>query len=72
MSEGFMQDRWFLGTPADIAGKIVDWQPRLDVDHIIFQPRPPGMSLRQAVGELEVIAKEVIPVVKRSLTSLSA
>jgi alkanesulfonate monooxygenase SsuD/methylene tetrahydromethanopterin reductase-like flavin-dependent oxidoreductase (luciferase family) len=64
MSEEFLQERWFLGTPADIARKIIDWQPRLDVDHIIFQPRPPGMSLRQAVEELEAIAKGVMPPVE--------
>jgi alkanesulfonate monooxygenase SsuD/methylene tetrahydromethanopterin reductase-like flavin-dependent oxidoreductase (luciferase family) len=57
MSEEFMQERWFLGTPQDIAAKIAQWQPRLAVDHIIFQPRPPGMPLRQAIDELEAIAK---------------
>jgi len=66
MSEDFMQERWLLGTPADIAKKIIDWQPRLQVDHIIFQPRPPGMSLRQAVDELEAIATGIIPVVNRA------
>jgi alkanesulfonate monooxygenase SsuD/methylene tetrahydromethanopterin reductase-like flavin-dependent oxidoreductase (luciferase family) len=64
MSEEFMQERWFLGTPADIAKKIVEWQPRLGMDHLIFTPRPPGMPLKQAVDELAAIAKVV--------TSLSA
>ncbi len=60
MSEQFMQERWLLGTPQDIAAKIAKWQPRLDMDQLIFTPRPPGMSLRQAVDELEVIAKSVL------------
>jgi alkanesulfonate monooxygenase SsuD/methylene tetrahydromethanopterin reductase-like flavin-dependent oxidoreductase (luciferase family) len=64
MSEEFMQERWFLGTPADIAKKIAEWQPRLGMDHLIFTPRPPGMPLKQAVDELEMITKVV--------TSLSA
>jgi alkanesulfonate monooxygenase SsuD/methylene tetrahydromethanopterin reductase-like flavin-dependent oxidoreductase (luciferase family) len=72
LSEEFMQERWLLGTPQDIAAKIVAWQPRLDVDHIIFQPRPPGMALSQAVDELEAIAKDVMPAVARMLTSPSA
>jgi alkanesulfonate monooxygenase SsuD/methylene tetrahydromethanopterin reductase-like flavin-dependent oxidoreductase (luciferase family) len=72
LSEAFMQERWLLGTPAEIAAKIVKWQPRLDLDHLIFTPRPPGMSLKQAVGELETIAKEVIPAVTKGLTSPSA
>jgi len=60
MSEEFMQERWFLGTPDEIAKKITAWQARLDVDHIIFQPRPPGMPLRQAVDEIAAIAKALI------------
>ena len=40
-----MQDRWLLGTPQEIAAKIVRWQPRLGMDHLIFTPRPPGMPL---------------------------
>ncbi|UYN95600.1 MAG: LLM class flavin-dependent oxidoreductase [Enhydrobacter sp.] len=64
MSEEFMQERWFLGTPQDIAGKIAEWQPRLNLDHLIFTPRPPGMPLGQAVGELEAIAKGVVRAAK--------
>ncbi len=63
MSEEFLQERWLLGTPAEIAAKIVKWQPRLGMDHLIFTPRPPGMPLRQAVDELEAIAKGVMPAV---------
>ena len=31
------------------------------MDHLIFTPRPPGMPLRQAVDEIEVIARAVMP-----------
>jgi alkanesulfonate monooxygenase SsuD/methylene tetrahydromethanopterin reductase-like flavin-dependent oxidoreductase (luciferase family) len=68
LSEEFMQDRWLLGTPEEIAAKIARWQPRLGMDHLIFTPRPPGMPLKQAVDELELIAKGVM----RALTSPSA
>jgi alkanesulfonate monooxygenase SsuD/methylene tetrahydromethanopterin reductase-like flavin-dependent oxidoreductase (luciferase family) len=69
MSEEFMQERWLLGTPADIAAKIAKWQPRLGMDHLIFTPRPPGMPLRQAIDELEAIAKGVMPAVAKTLSS---
>jgi len=69
LSKEFMQGRWFLGTPADIAEKIIAWQPRLALDHLIFQPRPPGMPLRQAVDELEAIAKGVMTIVRSRLES---
>jgi alkanesulfonate monooxygenase SsuD/methylene tetrahydromethanopterin reductase-like flavin-dependent oxidoreductase (luciferase family) len=64
LSEAFMQGRWLLGTPGDIAAKINAWQPRLALDHLIFQPRPPGMPLRQAVDELEILARETMPLVR--------
>ena len=67
LSEAFMQDRWFLGAPAEIADKIIAWQPRLALDHLIFQPRQPGMTPRQAMDELEAIAKGVISVVRARL-----
>ena len=60
MSEEFLQERWFLGTPEEIAKKIGRWQQRLNVDHMIFTPRPPGMPLKQAVDELALIAKVAI------------
>lgn len=64
MSEEFLQERWLLGTPADIVKKLKEWQPRLKMDQLIFTPRPPGMSLRQAVDELTVIAKNVLPALR--------
>jgi alkanesulfonate monooxygenase SsuD/methylene tetrahydromethanopterin reductase-like flavin-dependent oxidoreductase (luciferase family) len=72
MSEEFMQERWLLGTPGEIAKKIIAWQPRLGVDHLIFTPRPPGMPLRQAVDEIEAIANGVMPALEAAATSPSA
>lgn len=69
LSEAFMQDRWFLGTPAEVAAKMVSWLPRLALDHVIFQARQPGMSLRHAVDSLEAIAKGVIPAVGDGLAA---
>ena len=65
-----MQERWLLGTPDEIAKKIIAWQPRLGVDHLIFTPRPPGMPLRQAVDEIEAIAKGVMPALAAACRSL--
>ncbi|TXL70943.1 LLM class flavin-dependent oxidoreductase [Vineibacter terrae] len=67
MSEAFMQDRWFLGPPDDVAEKIAVWQRRLKLDHLIFQPRLPGMTLRQAVDNLERVARDVMPLVHARL-----
>lgn len=67
LSEAFMQDRWFLGAPGDIAAKLIDWLPRMRLEHFIFQGRQPGQSLRHAVDSLEAIAREVLPTVRAGL-----
>ncbi|CAN5923131.1 hypothetical protein BH11PSE3_BH11PSE3_12710 [soil metagenome] len=67
LSEGFMQDRWFLGTPAEIATRMIEWLPRFGLEHFIFQGRQPGMTLRHAVDSLEALAKGVLPVVREKL-----
>ena len=67
LSEAFMQDRWFLGSPADIAAKMIEWLPRAPLEHFIFQARQPGMTLRHAVDSLEAIATGVLPVVRAKL-----
>lgn len=67
LSEAFMQSRWFLGTPADIAAGLLEWLPRFSLQHFIFQARQPGMSLRHAVDSLEAIARGVLPAVRARL-----
>jgi alkanesulfonate monooxygenase SsuD/methylene tetrahydromethanopterin reductase-like flavin-dependent oxidoreductase (luciferase family) len=42
LSEAFMQDRWFLGTPAEIAAKMIEWLPRYALRHFIFQAASPA------------------------------
>jgi alkanesulfonate monooxygenase SsuD/methylene tetrahydromethanopterin reductase-like flavin-dependent oxidoreductase (luciferase family) len=69
LAEAFMQERWFLGTPKDIAAKIVDWQKRLSLDHFIFSGRQPGQTLRHAVDDLSAFAKQVVPVVRAGLSA---
>lgn len=67
LSEAFMQERWFLGTPEAIAAKIAEWQPRLGLEHLIFHARQPGMPLKDAVANLEAVARQVMPAVKQKL-----
>ena len=67
LSEAFMQERWFLGTPDAIAAKIAQWQPRMKLEHLIFHARQPGMPLKDAVANLEAVAQQVMPKVKERL-----
>ena len=68
LSPAFMHDRWFLGTAAEVASKITAWQRRMRLDHLIFQPKQPGMPLKPAVEAMERVAKQVMPLVRQALT----
>lgn len=61
LSKEFMAARWFVGAPETVAEGIHAWQARLGLRHLIWQPKPPGLSLERAVRNLERMAKEVMP-----------
>ncbi|MEC9345795.1 MAG: LLM class flavin-dependent oxidoreductase [Pseudomonadota bacterium] len=60
LSEGFVSSRWFAGTPDTVRAGIAEWAPKLGLDRLVWQPKPPGMPLRQAIDDLEIMAREVI------------
>ena len=62
MSEDFMQERWLLGTPEDIAAKLVALAaaPRHGPPDL-HAPPARHVAASQAVDEIEAIAKGVIP-----------
>lgn len=61
LSEDFMTQRWFVGAPEEIAAGIREWAPKLGIRHLIWQPKPPGLSLDRAVRNLERMGREVLP-----------
>jgi len=67
LSEPYVRDRWFAGTPEDIADAIAGWQPRLNADRIVFHPLQPGLPLQEAVADLEAVARIVVPRVRAKL-----
>ncbi|MBL8675383.1 MAG: LLM class flavin-dependent oxidoreductase [Rhodospirillales bacterium] len=69
LSEAFMRERWFLGAPDEIAGQIAAWQRRMRLEHLIFHPRQPGMSLREAVDCVAAVAGRVMPRVRTLLSA---
>src|SRR3546814_16378546 len=64
LSEPFMHERWFVGSPDEIAERIVAWQPRLNLDTLLFHARLPDMSLKRGVEEVELFLTEVAPRVR--------
>lgn len=69
MSETYMRDRWFVGTPDDVATSIVEWQRKMNLDVLLFHPKMPGMPLKHAVEEVERVTQQVMPLVRRKMGS---
>ena len=69
MSPEFLHDHWFIGTAAEVADKIVAWQRRARLKHLIFQPKQPGMPLKPAIEMMERVAGQVVPLVRQAFAA---
>ncbi|MDB5714833.1 MAG: hypothetical protein JWO15_2230 [Sphingomonadales bacterium] len=72
LSVDFARERWWIGSPEEVADSIVAWQPRLKLDVITFHPRFPGMSIKRGVQELEIVMTEVAPRVRARIAAINA
>ena len=58
------KDRFLLGSPDEVAQEMLRYQDELGVNYLIFRMQWPGMPQEQALRQIELIGKEVIPRVK--------
>jgi alkanesulfonate monooxygenase SsuD/methylene tetrahydromethanopterin reductase-like flavin-dependent oxidoreductase (luciferase family) len=58
------QDRFLLGSPDDVAQEMLRYQHDLGVNYLIFRMQWPGMGLEQALKQVELMGREVLPRVK--------
>jgi alkanesulfonate monooxygenase SsuD/methylene tetrahydromethanopterin reductase-like flavin-dependent oxidoreductase (luciferase family) len=72
LSEAFLRERWFLGSPEEIADEIVAWQPRLKLDTLLFHARLPGMTLERGIDEVKQMLEAVAPRVREKITAHNA
>lgn len=54
---------YFVGTPDEIIESIVAVEAQFGFEELIFWARPPGMPIDVSTRSLELIAKEVLPIV---------
>ncbi len=62
-----LEDRFLLGSPAEIAEQIVRLNNRLGVNHIVASVHWPGMPNGLALDQLQILAEEVMPQVRRAV-----
>jgi len=59
-----LEDRFLLGSPAEIAERLIDLQRRFGVNHLVASVHWPGMPNRLALDQLHLLAEEVFPAVR--------
>jgi alkanesulfonate monooxygenase SsuD/methylene tetrahydromethanopterin reductase-like flavin-dependent oxidoreductase (luciferase family) len=62
-----LEDRFLLGSPAEVAEQMIRLNRRLGVNHIVASVHWPGMPNGLALDQLQILAEEVMPQVRRGL-----
>ena len=62
-----LEDRFLMGSPAEVAEQMVRLNRRLGVNHIVASVHWPGMPNSLALEQLEILAKEVMPQVRQAV-----
>jgi len=61
-----LEDRFLLGSPSEIAEQMIGLNHRLGVNHIVASVHWPGMPNSLALDQLQILAEEVMPQVRRA------
>src|SRR5947207_11103715 len=67
-----LEDRFLFGSPAEVADQMIRLNRRLGVNHIVASVHWPGMPNSLALDQLQILAEEVMPQVRRGLWTHSS
>lgn len=62
--EKLAEQRFIVGSPEDCLEALLPWRDKVGVDHFIFRSHWAGMPLSSSLGSIELLAKEVVPVLQ--------
>jgi alkanesulfonate monooxygenase SsuD/methylene tetrahydromethanopterin reductase-like flavin-dependent oxidoreductase (luciferase family) len=65
--DDLLEDRFLLGSPTEVAEQMIRLNGRLGVNHIVASVHWPGMPNGLALDQLQILAEEVMPQVRRGL-----
>lgn len=65
--ENLIGDRFILGSPDEVAEQIVALHRRLGVNHLVMSTEWAGMPESLAIETIDMLAKEVFPLVRQGL-----
>ena len=62
--EDLIRERFFIGSPDEVAEDILDAQRRTGINHLIISTHWPGMEHQAAMDSMQLFAEEVMPRVR--------
>jgi alkanesulfonate monooxygenase SsuD/methylene tetrahydromethanopterin reductase-like flavin-dependent oxidoreductase (luciferase family) len=62
-----LEDRFLLGSPTEVADQMIRLNRRIGVNHIVASIHWPGMPNSLALDQLQILAEEVMPQVRRGI-----
>lgn len=61
-----LADRFLIGSAAEVADKLIDLRRRFGVNHLVASLHWPGMPNSLALEQMQILAEEVMPAVRRA------
>ncbi len=65
--EELLQDRFFIGSPDDVAEQIIKFNKRIGMNHIVMSMHWPGLEVARSMETMQLLAEEVFPRVRQGL-----
>ena len=65
--EELLKDRFFIGSPDDVAEQIIKFNKRLGINHIVMSMHWPGLEVARSIETMQLLAEEVFPRVRQGL-----
>ena len=65
--EELMRDRFFIGSPDDVAEQIIKFHRRVGANHIVMSMHWPGIDGARSIESMQLFAEEVMPRVRQGL-----
>lgn len=67
--EDLERGRFIVGSPDDCLEQLLPWRDRLGVNHFLFRTEWAGMPADSAVASVDLLAREVVPVLRDGTAS---
>ena len=65
--EDLLKDRFFIGSPDDIAEQIIRFNKRVGMNHIVMSMHWPGLEVARSIECMQLLAEEVFPKVQQGI-----